>query len=186
MVWITGKLTSGCLVCCAAPSCCPLCAMCPCFGDAEYVQVLREASSYINIRENSLEWNEPIVVMKEGLCCGVDPCMYDVQDNVKVVYFDDVMFDRMTDKTRCCHECRTCLFGGRGERLRIDAPICCGCCQRGSMPCPCVPVCCPSAICPCLLRHEIHMKDAQQGLYEIKKARVNALGEKKVKDYVSW
>jgi len=53
--------------------------------------------------------------MKPGLCCGVDPCEYDVQDNISVLYFDDKMFERITDQTRFCNECRTCMFGGKGK-----------------------------------------------------------------------
>jgi hypothetical protein len=171
-----GELTNGCMVCCQSPACCPLCAVCPCCADAEYVTISRKASAYIYIRENSLEWNEPVVVMKPGLCFGVDPCMYDIQDNVRTIYFDDIMFDRITDQTRTCNECRTCICGGRGERVRIDSPICCSICQRSAFPCPCVPICCPKSFCPCILRHEIYMEDAQKGLYEIKKARNHRMG----------
>ena len=166
-----GQHTDGCLVCCTAPSCCPLCAFCPCCGDAEYIAMKRNASTYIYIRENSLEWNEPEIVMQPGVCCGIDPCLYDVQDHVQVLYFDDVVFDRITDQTRFCNECRTCVFGGRGERIRMDSPMCCSCCQRGSFPCVCVPICCPKALCPCILRYEIYLEDAQKAVYEIKKAR---------------
>jgi hypothetical protein len=81
------------------------------------------------------------------------------------------MFDRITDQTRFCNELLTCLCGGNGERIRIDSPTCCGCCQRGAAPCICVPSCCPKWICPCMLRHEIYVHDAQKALYEIKKAR---------------
>lgn len=175
---VPGEHIDGCFVCCAAPASCPLCSCCPCCGDAKYITVLRSASSYIYIRENSIEWNEPEIVMQRGLCCGVDPCLYEVQDNIKVLYFDDVMFENMTDQTRTCNECRTCLFGGKGERVQMDSPICCGCCQRGSFPCLMVPVCCPRAICPCILRHEVYMQDAQKGLYEIKKSRSAALNNK--------
>jgi hypothetical protein len=170
-----GQHIDGCLVCCAAPACCPLLFICPCFGDAEYIRALRKSSTYIYIRENSIEWNEPGLMLKQGTCCGIDPCAYDVQDSVTVIYFDDVMFEGITDQTRTCNECRTCLFGGRGERVRMDSPLCCSCCQRASFPCPCVPACCPRSVFPCLLRHEIHMEDAQKGLYEIKKARARAL-----------
>lgn len=170
-----GKQIDGCLVCCAAPACCPLFAVCPCCGDAEYIRGLRKASTYIYIRENSIEWNDPGLVLKSGTCCGIDPCMYDVQDNVTILYFDDIMFESITDQTRTCNECRTCLLGGRGERVRVDSPACCGCCQRASFPCPCAPSCCPKNAFPCLLRHEIYMEDAQKGLYEIKKARNKAL-----------
>jgi hypothetical protein len=170
-----GQRTEGCLVCCSAPACCPLFSICPCCGEADYISRKIQSSTYIFIRENSIEWNEPEVVLHPGVCCGVDPCLYDVQDRVQVVYFDDVMFDRVTDKTRFCNECRTCCFGGKGERIRMDAPTCCGCCQRGSFPCICIPFCCPKSFCPCILRFEIYVDDAQKGLYEIKKARESAL-----------
>lgn len=170
-----GKPIDGCLVCCAAPACCPLFSGCPCCGDADYIRSVRKASSYIYIRENSLEWNEPGMVLKTGLCCGIDPCLYEVQDNINVVYFDDIMLDSLTDRTRTCNECRTCLFGGRGERIRMDSPVCCSCCQRAVFPCPCVPSCCPKSLFPCILRHEIYVEDAQKGLYEIKKARLAAM-----------
>lgn len=170
-----GRLTESCFVCCSTPSCCPCCSIFPCCGESEYITLLRESSSYIYVRENSLEWNYPDIVMKPGSCFGVDPCLYTVQDNVKVIYFDDLMFDRITDQTRVCNECRTCLCGGRGERVRIDSPICFNCCQRSSFPFPCLPFCCPTSLCPCMLMHEIYMEDAQKGLHEIKKVRSLAL-----------
>ena len=108
-----GQKTPGCLVCCNAPACCPMISVCPCCNDSEYIHVKKESSKYIYIRENSIEWNDPSVVMKNGSCCGIDPCLYDIQDNVKVIYFDDPSFSRITDQTRFCNECRTCLFGGR-------------------------------------------------------------------------
>ena len=138
-----GKRTNGCLVCCNAPSCCAICSICPCCDDSEYLVRKRESSKYFHIRENSIEWNSPEVIMRDGNCCGVDPCIYDVQDKVRVVYYDDPIFGRLTNTTRMCNEFRTCLCGGKGERLQISAPCCCGCCYRGSCPCPCVPICCP-------------------------------------------
>ena len=36
--------------------------------------------------------------MMHGPCFGVDPCMYDIRDNIKVLYFDDPIFDRITDR----------------------------------------------------------------------------------------
>lgn len=74
-----GKHTAGCLVCCASPVCCPACSIFPCFDDAEYVILKRESSKYVYIREHSLEWNDPKVVMKKGSCLGLDPCHYEVQ-----------------------------------------------------------------------------------------------------------
>lgn len=171
--------TPSCIVCCSAPSCCPLCSICPCCMDADYILLKREASKYIYIRENSLEWNAPRVIMKHGTCFGIDPCIYDIQDHVQVLYFDDPMFDRITDQTRTCNECRTCICGGKGERIQIDSPCCFNLCQRAACPCPCVPICCPNYICPCALRHEIYVEDAQKGKYEISRtlaaARANAL-----------
>jgi hypothetical protein len=171
-----GQTTDGCWVCCNAPSCCPLfSSLCLCCGDAEYIRQKRKASSYIYIRENSIEWNEPSIIMQPGVCCGVDPCLYNIQDRVSVVYYDDLVFERITDQTRFCNECRTCCFGGKGERIRMDAPTCFGCCQRGVFPCICIPFCCPKSCCPCILRYEIYVDDAQKGLYEIKRAREAAL-----------
>lgn len=168
-----GKHTPGCLVCCSAPACCPILSLCPCCNDSEYVLIKRESSTYIYIRENSIEWNEPEVVMKHGSCCGIDPCVYDIQDHVHVLYFDDPIFNRITDQTRPCNECRTCVCGGRGERIQIDSPCCCNLCQRATCPCPCVPICCPTALFPCALKYEIYVEDAQKGMYEIQRTRQN-------------
>eukprot|EP01038_Epipyxis_sp_PR26KG_P012117 gene12117-16223_t len=173
--------TNGCLVCCNAPACCPLCSIFPCCGEAEYIDQLRYASTYIYVRENSIEWNDPQIVMMPGICCGIDPCLFNVQDNVNVIYFDDIMFESITDRTRICNECRTCICGGRGERIRMDSPACCNCCQRSTIPCLFIPSICPKSLCPCILRHEIYMKDAQQGLYDIKKARTKRLENDEVK-----
>lgn len=107
-----GVTTPSCLACCAAPACCPILALCPCCTDAEYVSQQRQASAYILLREHSLEWNAPRVVLRRGMCFGLDPCVYQVQDHVTVLYYDDVMFDRITDQTRCCNEFRTCICGG--------------------------------------------------------------------------
>jgi hypothetical protein len=96
-----GRNVAGCFVCCDAPACCPLCSsICICCDDAEYIKRKRDASKYVLIRENSLEWNEPGVVMKNGSCFGLDPCQYDVQDKVTVLYFDDPMFERITGMVR--------------------------------------------------------------------------------------
>jgi hypothetical protein len=96
---VPGEQTPGFFVCCNAPTCCPCCSTCFfCCDDAEYIIMKREASKYILIRENSLEWNEPAMIMGDGSCCGVDPCIYDIQDNVNVLYFDDPIFDRMKEQ----------------------------------------------------------------------------------------
>jgi len=167
-----GSHTPSVLVCCSTPSCCPMFAgLCPCCDDADYVREKREASKYVLLRENSLEWNNPIVAMSNGSCFGVDPCLFVVKDSVHVVYFDDLVFATISDKTRCCNECRTCLCGGRGERIIIDQTCCFGLCFRSSFPClPCIPICCPPQFAPCAWRHELHVKDASLALYEIKAA----------------
>ena len=174
-----GKHSQGCFVWCNAPACCPLCSLCPCCGEADYVVMKREASKYVYIRENSLEWNEPQIVLKHGGCCGVDPCVFDVVDKVSVLYFDDPIFDNISDKTRFCNEFRSCVCGGHGERIQLDSTCCCGLMQRSAFPCPFVPVCCPNTICPYILRREIYVDDAQQGIYElqatIKSVRNNPL-----------
>jgi hypothetical protein len=179
-----GKSTKGCCVCCHAPSCCAMCSLCPCCDDSEYIVMKRDASKYFYIRENSIEWNDPSVTMSPGPCCGVDPCLYDVRDNVKVVYFDDAMFLRLTNTTRFCNEFRTCLCGGRGERIQISAPCCCGLAYRASCPCIClcVPVCCPTALFPCALRHEVYLEDAEQGIYTIKETMKMTLEKKLYRD----
>ena len=91
-----GKSSDGCYVCFSAPSCCPLCSTCPCCSDAEYITIRKQSSTYIYIRENSIEWNDPIMKLSPGSCCGIDPCLYDIQDNIRVLYFDDIMFDSIT------------------------------------------------------------------------------------------
>lgn len=132
------------------------------------------ASRYAHIRENSIEWNEPKVVCKNGSCFGCDPCGLETQDNVKVMYFDDQMFERVTNNTRCCDECRTCCCGGKGQSVRIDSICCCGMCARSQFPVPCMPICCPESCCPCMLSHTIYVEDADSAVYEIKQARANA------------
>ncbi len=170
-----GTGTPGCFVCCSAPAFCPMLSICPCCNESEYIHIKKESSKYIYIRENSIEWNDPSVVMKHGSCCGIDPCIYEIQDEVKVVYFDDNLFTRITDQTRCCNELLTCLFGGKGERIQLDSPCCCNLLQRATFPCPCVPICCPTALFPCQMKHAIYVEDAQKGKYEIEQIRKLAL-----------
>ena len=172
-----GTSTPGCFVCCSAPAFCPMLSICPCCNESEYIHIKKESSKYIYIRENSIEWNDPSVVMKHGSCCGIDPCIYEIQDEVRVVYFDDNLFTRITDQTRCCNELRTCLFGGKGERIQLDSPCCCNLLQRATFPCPCVPICCPTALFPCQMKHAIYVEDAQKGKYEIEQIRKSALDD---------
>lgn len=120
--------------------------------------------------------------MKHGSCCGVDPCMYEVQDRTHVLYFDNPIFDRITDQTRCCNDLRTCLCGGRGERIHIDSPCCYSLCLRGTFPCCFIPSCCPSVLSPCAWQYDVYIEDATQGLYEITRARNAALQSEMYKD----
>lgn len=173
-----GQKTDGCLVCCNAPACCPLCSsVCPCCGESEYVIKHRAASTYIHLREHSLEWNEPNVILQPGICCGVDPCLFKANDHVNVLYYDDDMLQNVSDQTRFCNEFLTCMFGGSGERIRLTGPACCfGLCIRAnSYCCMFVPICCPKIFCPCMMRHDIFVEDAQKGLYELRKARDAAI-----------
>lgn len=177
MVLAPGEDVPGCCACFQAPSCCALCGVFPCCEDPEYIIVKREASKYIFVRENSIEWNEPITILKTGSCLGLDPCEYDIQDRVHTVYFDDPMFDSITDKTRCCNETRTCIGGGKGERIQLSSTCCCGCCYRSAFPCPFVPICCPISVFPCAARYDIYTADAQKSLYEIKRLRAIATSQ---------
>jgi len=118
---VPGSHKSGACVCCSAPSCCPMCSICMCCDDAKYIVQQRDSSKYVFVREHSLEWNEPQVVFQTGSCLGVDPCMYVVQDTPHLIYYDDPMFNDISDRTRWCHEWRTCMFGGRGEVVRFTS-----------------------------------------------------------------
>jgi hypothetical protein len=94
----SGQNDDGCFVCCSAPACLPLLGILPCFRNPEYIISQHESSKYVYIRENSLEWNTPNIVLSGGSCCGIDPCMYTVRDNVHVLYFDDPVFDHISDQ----------------------------------------------------------------------------------------
>ena len=130
MVVPHGVKSYGCCACCYAPSSCPGCSVLPCVKDPEYIVKEMEASKYIYVRENSLEWNAPIKSPKEGNCFGTSCCTFRAQDAVSVLYFDDPIFDRITDKTPCCNGATSCLCGGEGELIQIDSKFCCGCCYR--------------------------------------------------------
>lgn len=119
-----GESTDGWCSCCVAPSCCSTMAALPCFKNPEYITLRHESSKYIYVRENSLEYNEPMVrnikysdcfgehlpvaltssvasrqiTLNKGPCCGVDPCMYDIEDRVSVLYYDNPVFENISDK----------------------------------------------------------------------------------------
>jgi hypothetical protein len=94
----SGQDDDGCFVCCSAPACLPLLGILPCFRNPEYIIAKHESSKYVYIRENSLEWNTPNIVLSGGACCGIDPCMYTVRDHVHVLYYDDPVFDHLSDQ----------------------------------------------------------------------------------------
>jgi hypothetical protein len=94
----SGQNDDGCFVCCSAPAFLPLLGILPCFRNPEYIIAQHESSKYVYIRENSLEWNTPNIVLSGGSCCGIDPCMYSVRDDVHVLYFDDPVFDHISDQ----------------------------------------------------------------------------------------
>ncbi|GMH87811.1 hypothetical protein TrST_g8524 [Triparma strigata] len=173
-----GVKAYGCCACCYAPAMCPGCAAFPCIKDPEYIVKEMEASKYIYVRENSIEWNDPHKTSKEGDCCGQSLCLFRAQDKVSVLYFDDPMFDRITDKSRCCNDCRTFCFGGEGEMVQIDSKFCCGCCYRGEIAL-CVPVCC--ALCCPIIKHQIKVAKASEAIRGIKEARDNAKERMQIK-----
>lgn len=145
--------------CCYSPVYLPCCGVLPCCMEPIYVSEKRQASRYILIRENSIEWNEPKTITAPGpwYLCGTSCVTYDVADDIKVMYFDDPLLQRITNTTRCCNETRTVCCGGMGERVQIDSPLLCGLCIRGTLPCPFVP-CCLTGVMPCALKHIIHVK----------------------------
>jgi len=227
-----GHKTYGCCACCYAPEICPGCSVLPCIRDPKYIVKEMEASKYIYIRENSLEWNAPIMIQKEvstgigimnqhrrlkqketnpdcgrsptnisyttvcflpffiplcpialqGNCFGSSCCYFRAQDNVNVIYFDDPMFDRISDKTPCCNDLCTWLNGGEGEIVEINAKFCFGCCYRAYPPFVCgFPVCCyVLAQCCCcaeqcpIIKANIWVENAKDAIRDIKEARDNA------------
>lgn len=175
-ILVPGTNSAGCCVMCDAPSCLPGLSILPCWDDAEYVKIKREASKYVFIRENSIEYNDPVVAFKFGhCCCCVDPCEYVIDDNVTVIYFDDPIFERMTDQQELCNSCSVVCFGGKGERIKFENTCCFDMCVIGLPPCPIIPRCCPRICCPCYHIKELYVDDAQKAIYEIKKARSLAL-----------
>ena len=166
-----GELKQGCLICFDAPKFCPCCMILPCCGLPEYIQKEVEASKYVYARENALEWNDPTITLKEGACFGVSLCICRVEDNTHVIFYDDPAFQKITDETPCCNDCRTFLCGGHGEVVTIKHTCCCGICLRCNGPCF-VPICC--GFLPNTKNHRIYVNDAQEAVYKIKAARNDA------------
>jgi hypothetical protein len=174
--------------CCHSPANCPCCAFLPCCMRPKYIVEKLEASKFILIRENSIEWNNPRIVSAKGNCLGLSLCYYDIQDDVSVMYYDDPMFESIGNRTRWCNESRTVCCGGQGERIRIASTVCGGLCVRGVFPCPCVPnvPCLESPCCACLeccaLQANIYVKPAdghwggaEMAVDVIQKARIGGI-----------
>jgi hypothetical protein len=116
----------------------------------------------IYIRENSLEYNQPIITPSKStntlttlFCCGHSPSDLTVRDSISVIYYDDILFDTVRNDTPKCHECSTFCCGGKGEVVRLESTYCGDLCYRGRggcSTCCLVPVCCPECICPCGVR----------------------------------
>lgn len=165
---------NGCCVCFNAPQNIPCCSMLPCITYPKYITKKLNASNYAIVRENSIEYNTPKLVNAEGICCGVSLIKLDVQDDIKVIYFDDPDFDKIYNGTRWCDSCKTCLCGSDGEQVRIDSTCCFGACIKTNIWCCFAPVCCPKTCCPCTISHTIPVQDAERSVSIIKEAKMNA------------
>ena len=109
-------------LCLLAPEMAPCFAQCICCTFPKYILDQIEASKYIILRENSmgwwnqfslflmthsffqlLEWNAPLMINAEGMWCGQSLCLFRVYDQIQVLYYDDPLLDRITNRTRCCN-----------------------------------------------------------------------------------
>lgn len=169
-----GSRRTGCLVCCNAPDSCPALSYCCCIDYPTYIVNRVDSSRYIYIRENSLEFNNPIMQAARGSCCGASLFKLAVRDNVTVMYFDDEHFDNVRDSTRGCNNCKTFWCGGRGEQVLIDSRFCFTMCKRGRWPMTFVPSCCPEVCCPCLVEAELWVDDAKSAVEAITMQRDSA------------
>jgi len=132
------------------------------------------ASRYIYVRENGIEWNSPSMQPAKGTCCGQSCTELAVMDNITVLYFDDINFDDVRNDTRCCNTCMTFCCGGRGEQVQIESTFCFSCCIRGRDNRTCIPVCCPDLCCPCIVKSELWVEDAPAAVKIIRDARDDA------------
>jgi hypothetical protein len=55
------------------------------------------------------------MVLTIAACAAVQ--LFLLQDNVRVVYYDDIAMDSVTDETSCLHGCTTCCCGTEGEYM---------------------------------------------------------------------
>mmetsp|Transcript_4929 Transcript_4929/g.8147 ORF Transcript_4929/g.8147 Transcript_4929/m.8147 type:complete len:208 (+) Transcript_4929:111-734(+) len=168
---VPGVRQGPCCEVCYAPAMCPICAVCPCCTLPEYITKATEESTYVYVRENSVEFNMPGLSSEKGACCGNSICGYRVADNVQVVYYDAMVMDQITDKTRCCNDCRTMCCGGHGQLLQLSSPFCAGCCYRSMFPLPCVPVCCTPCCGMCMMDEFIWVDNAMEAGAAIKQQR---------------
>lgn len=190
---VPGTREAGCFgPCCNAPDDCPQCAwICPCgFDYPEYTLRKMNASKYVRVRENSLEWNKPTLRLTH--CCKRD---LEVMDNVHVLYFDDSQFAEVKANARCCHNFRSFCCGGTGEPLDIEQTCCFGFFLRGrSNCCFFLPTFCPTESlsdgcccyvpCQCwadgVARRVLWVEDANAAARIIKSARDHARSRMKI------
>lgn len=190
---VPGTREAGCLgPCCNSPDDCPLCAwIFPCgFDYPEYAIRKINASKYVRVRENSIEWNKPTV--RFAHCCKKD---LEVMDNVHVLYFDDSQFADIKANSRFCQDFRSFCCGGAGEPVDIEQTCCFGFCLRGRSSCVVfLPTFCPTeslsdgccCYVPChfwaelVARRVLWVEDANSAARIIKSARDNARSRMKL------
>mmetsp|Transcript_12033 Transcript_12033/g.17103 ORF Transcript_12033/g.17103 Transcript_12033/m.17103 type:complete len:216 (-) Transcript_12033:706-1353(-) len=181
-----GSREKGVLTCFHAPDNCPYLASFPCIDWPSYIVSTFNASHYIHVRENSLEWNTPRMQMARGDCCGCSPCQLAVRDDVTVLYFDDIHFNDVKDDTRNCNDGKTFWCGGRGEKIRIETDFAFGMLRRGrGGAISCVPTCCCTEVlcCPCTaVESEIWVENADSAVKIIKMARDDARSRMEIED----
>lgn len=97
----------------------------------------------------------------QGQYVGACGCTFHVQDDARVLYFDDpVLADIVARTDPCCGTLRRCLCGGRGQAVRVQSRTCRGGCvrTRGLGPLPCIPTCCVCLCGPAALRYDMPAK----------------------------
>ena len=97
----------------------------------------------------------------QGHYVGACGCTYHVQDDARVLYFDDPVMDDVEARTSpCCIALRRCLCGSQSQAVRVQSRICCGGCvrTRGLHGLPCIPACCVCLCGPAALRYDMPAK----------------------------
>ena len=148
----------------------------PCCDKPAYIVKKREASKYIVLRENSLEWNNPSYTTDYGCCFGMSLCGYRLSDRVSVLYYDDLAMERVDFDSGCCcfTGCWNRCCSSEGQRVVMKATCCGGFCLRGLPPCCCIPSAFPLWCCPWALAHELYVEDGREAVAQIMAARDNA------------